>query len=78
MDTISGGIDNPIVEVGKFTLTGMLAALSQFITPLNWHHKAMVKFKYSSKSGCKLITTPYKGINPLNRDKWILQARGAF
>ncbi len=80
-----GSFSSPVFFNGKVKITGELPAA----TSLDYHVKlgmrsagkaqARFKFKgYRPVSDEQGVIRPYKGVNPLDRSKWILHNRGAF
>jgi ribosomal protection tetracycline resistance protein len=80
-----GKFDAPTFSNGKMALTGEVPAA----TSLDYHVKlgmrsagkaqARFKFKgYAPVSDQEGVIRPFKGVNPLDRSRWILHNRGAF
>ncbi|MCP4545194.1 MAG: TetM/TetW/TetO/TetS family tetracycline resistance ribosomal protection protein [bacterium] len=76
---------NPDFEQGKFVLTGMIPAATSLEYPIKLASrsggKAKIATRLSSYEPCTLEqgrTSAYRGISPLDRAKFILQARGAI
>lgn len=80
-----GTFDAPTFENEKMKITGEVPAA----TSLDYHvklgmrsaGKAQARFKftgYKPVSDNEGVIRPYKGVNPLDRSRWILHNRGAF
>ena len=80
-----GTFDNPIIENDLFVLTGNYPASTSMKYPIRLASLSAGKAKLSTKLSSYQPCTdeqgqirPYQGISPLDRDKWILQARKAL
>ncbi|WP_154223887.1 GTP-binding protein [Marinicella rhabdoformis] len=80
-----GVFDSPEIEGERFTLTAQVPAATSIDYPVQLASKSGGKAKFSSRllnyQPCELSqgqTRDYRGVSPLDRDKWILQARGAL
>ena len=80
-----GSFDSPQMDTETFTITGTIPASTSMKYPIKLASISGSKAKISTKLKCyqpctdeQGQTTNYRGINPLDRDKWILQARKAL
>jgi ribosomal protection tetracycline resistance protein len=80
-----GEFNGPEILNDNFTITGKLPASTSLKYPIELASKSAGRAKFSSQlDSYQPCTdeqgqiTSYRGINPLDRDKWILQARGAL
>ena len=80
-----GVFDSPEITGERFTLTAQIPAATSIDYPVQLASKSGGKAKFSSRllnyQPCDLAqgqTREYRGVSPLDRDKWILQARGAL
>jgi ribosomal protection tetracycline resistance protein len=80
-----GGFDAPQMDTETFALIGTIPASTSMKYPIELASVSGGKAKISTKLKCyqpctdeQGQTTNYRGINPLDRDKWILQARKAI
>ncbi len=80
-----GQFDSPVVTGNSFKLTGRFPVATSMEFPIKLASlssgKAKVTTKMSHYQACtdeQGQVTEYRGVSPLDRDKWILQARGAL
>ena len=80
-----GVFDSPQIESTYFKLTGKFPAATTIKYPVRLASLSAGKAKLATKldayepcSDEQGEVTQYRGISPLDRDKWILQARGAL
>lgn len=80
-----GSFNSPEISAQYFKLTGKVPAATSINYPIELASvssgKAKINTKLSSYERCtdeQGKTTVYRGVSPLDRDKWILQARGAL
>ena len=80
-----GTFDSPQIEKDQFKITGKFPAATTINYPIRLASLSAGKAKLTTKLAAYQSCTDekgqireYKGINPLDRDKWILQARGAI
>lgn len=80
-----GVFDSPQIDKDLFKITGRFPAATTINYPIRLASLSAGKAKLSTKlvayqscSDEQGQVRKYKGINPLDRDKWILQARGAL
>jgi ribosomal protection tetracycline resistance protein len=80
-----GSYESPIIEQDQFILRGKVPAATSIKYPITLASISAGKAKYSSKLYAYEPCTDeqghsreYRGVSPLDRDKWILQARGAL
>ncbi len=76
---------NPVFDRGKFVMTGKIPAATSLDYPVQLSSRTGGKGKISTTlSGYEVclpehaVETPYRGISPLDRAKYILQARKAL
>jgi len=80
-----GCFDGPQIENESFTLKGTMPASTSMKYPITLASLSGGKAKLATKLSCyqpctdeQGQTTKYRGVSPLDRDKWILQARKAL
>jgi len=80
-----GTFESPKIENNQFKITGKFPAATTINYPIRLASLSAGKAKLTTKFDCYQACTDeqgqirqYKGINPLDRDKWILKARGAI
>ena len=80
-----GSFDSPVITGSTFTLEAILPVSSSLDYPVTFRSLTGGKGGYSSRfygyRECPLelgATTPRRGIDPLDRAKWILHARSAL
>jgi len=80
-----GRYESPIIEQDRFVLTGKVPAATSMKYPIELASLSAGKAKFSSKLFAYEPCTDeqgqiraYQGVSPRDRDKWILQARGAL
>ncbi|MFK8011493.1 MAG: GTP-binding protein [Marinicellaceae bacterium] len=80
-----GTFESPQIENNQFKITGNFPAATTINYPIRLASlsagKAKLTTKFDSYKACtdeQGQIRKYKGINPLDRDKWILHARGAI
>lgn len=80
-----GSYESPIIEHDNFVLKGKVPAATAIKYPIQLASLSAGKAKFSSKFYAYEPCTDeqgqsreYQGVSPLDRDKWILQARGAL
>ena len=80
-----GSFDSPVIQQGQFTLEAVLPVAESLDYPIAFRSMTSGKGTYASEfSGyqeCPLElgkTAPRRGVNPLDRAKWILYARNAL
>ncbi len=80
-----GTFENPEINNEIFVLKGKVPAATAMKYPIELASlsagKAKISTQLCSYEACtdeQGKTTDYRGVSPLNRDKWILQARGAL
>lgn len=80
-----GSFESPEMVGERFTLKGKLPAATSMDYPVQLASrsgsKAKIATRLASYEPCtdeQGEITPYRGISPLDREKWILQARGAL
>lgn len=78
-------VGNPLLDENKFTLEGIIPVATSLDYPAKLSAatggKAKLSTRFSGYRECPLglgATTPFRGINPLNRSKYILKARNAI
>ena len=80
-----GTFDNPVIKNGTYTLEAVIPAATSMDFP-TWvasasSGKGILSVSFDSYQECPLElgkTTPYRGINPIDRAKYILHIRGAL
>lgn len=80
-----GTFDTPIMQRGQFTLEAILPVATSLDYPIAFRSMTSGKGTYASAfygyQECPLElgkTAPRRGVNPLDRPKWILHARNAM
>ena len=80
-----GTFDSPVISKGAFTVEGRYPAASSIDFPVRLASissgRGMLSSYFSGYEICPLElgkTTPYRGINPLDRQKYILHIRNAY
>ena len=80
-----GSFEGPEVLEDRFVLKGRLPVATSMEYPVQLASRSGGKAKIATRlvayEPCtdeQGRTTPYRGVSPLDRDKWILQARGAL
>ena len=80
-----GTFDSPSIINGKFTIEGRYPAATSIDFPIRFASltsgRGTLAATFSGYEPCPLelgATTPYRGINPLDRAKYILHIRGAI
>jgi len=80
-----GTFDGPIIAQDTFVLSGTVPAATSMDYPIDLASISSGKAKFTSQlhsyqpcSDEQGQITEYRGVSPLDRDKWILQARGAL
>ncbi len=80
-----GTFDTPVMQHGQFTLEAILPVATSLEYPIAFRSMTSGKGTYASEfygyQECPLElgkTAPRRGINPLDRSKWILYARNAM
>ena len=80
-----GTFDSPVISKGTFTMEGRYPAASSIDFPVRLASmssgRGMLSSYFSGYEICPLElgkTTPYRGINPLDRQKYILHIRNAY
>ncbi len=80
-----GSYQSPQIYKDSFILKGKVPASTSMKYPITLASLSAGKAKFTSTlyayEPCAIThgkTTPFRGISPLDRDKWILQARGAL
>lgn len=80
-----GTFDTPIMQRGQFTLEAILPVATSLDYPIAFRSMTSGKGTYASVfygyQECPLElgkTAPRRGVNPLDRPKWILHARNAM
>ncbi len=83
--TLRGEFDSPTINAGSATLECLLPVATSFDYPVKLasYTSGRARFfsKFDSWRPCPDVlarTTPYRGVCPLDRARWILYARGAF
>jgi ribosomal protection tetracycline resistance protein len=80
-----GSFESPFIENGRFIITGLFPVATSMEFPIMLASitsgKGIVSTRFHSYQKCPEdvdATLPYRGINPLDRSKFILWARNAF
>lgn len=80
-----GEFDNPVIHGSQFTLEATVPVATSMEFPVRLgilsSGKAVVSSRFDGYRPCPLElgeTAKRRGVNPLDRSKWILQARGAL
>ncbi len=80
-----GTLNSPVIINDNFSLTGVIPAATSLKYPIELASKSGGRALFSSHldsyqpcTDQQGQTTSYRGVNPLDREKWILKARGAM
>ena len=80
-----GTFESPIINNGKFTIEGTVPMATSLDFPVKLSSRsggrAKIKTRFHSYQECPNefgVTTPYKGISPVDEAKYILKARKAI
>lgn len=80
-----GEFDSPVIKDGQFTLEAVLPVSSSLEYPIDFRSMSGGRGLYTSRfygyKECPLelgMTLPRRGVDPLDRAKWILHARSAL
>jgi ribosomal protection tetracycline resistance protein len=80
-----GSFETPVFDNGTFVMRGKVPAATslEYGTKLSSLSggKAMIRFAFSGYEPCtddQGVIRNYKGVNPLDRSRWILHSRGAY
>ncbi|MCL2815838.1 MAG: GTP-binding protein, partial [Oscillospiraceae bacterium] len=83
--SMRGTFESPSINGGNFTIEGRYPAAASIDFPIRFSSmtsgKGILSAAFSGYEPCPLelgATTPYRGINPLDRAKYILYIRGAI
>lgn len=82
---IRGTFDSPVIENGRFTITGLFPAATSLEFPMRLASissgKGIISTRFHSYQKCPEgveASMPFRGVNPLDRSKFILWARNAL
>lgn len=82
---IRGTFDSPSIENGRFIIRGLFPAATSLEFPIRLASitsgKGIISTRFHSYQKCPediKATKPFRGVNPLERSKFILWARNAF
>lgn len=82
---LRGTFDSPTIFQGVFTVRGVIPVATSLDYPIKLSSmtagRGKMKTQFAGYQECPLdlgMTTPYRGINPLDRAKYILSARNAL
>lgn len=80
-----GTFENPIMQKGKVTIQAQVPVSTSMDFPINFSAltsgKGILKARFAGYQQCAFelgSVTPRRGVDPLDRDRWILYKRGAL